>query len=124
MHIDTISPMTRAYLICALWSSSDNSNEQGGDPLDDNYDLEDIAPESVRQAESDCVRFKQTNEVDLVEWDDEQAGHDFWLTRNHHGAGFWDRGKGAAGRRLTTAAQQYKELHPMVGDDGQIYFEG
>jgi hypothetical protein len=21
----------------------------------------------------------------------EQAGHDFWLTRNGHGAGFWDR---------------------------------
>lgn len=23
--------------------------------------------------------------------DDERAGHDFWLTRAGHGAGFWDR---------------------------------
>lgn len=22
---------------------------------------------------------------------EEQLGHDLWLTRNHHGAGFWDR---------------------------------
>ena len=26
-----------------------------------------------------------------------QIGHDLWLTRNGHGAGFWDRGLGAQG---------------------------
>lgn len=25
------------------------------------------------------------------DYDDEQAGQDFWFTRQHHGAGFWDR---------------------------------
>jgi hypothetical protein len=35
----------------------------------------------------------------------EQIGHDFSLTRNHHGAGFWDRGWGELGDELTDAAQ-------------------
>lgn len=31
-------------------------------------------------------------------------GHDYVLTAGHHGAGFWDRGYGVAGDRLTEAA--------------------
>jgi len=27
----------------------------------------------------------------VEEYDAEQAGRDFWFTRQHHGAGFWDR---------------------------------
>jgi hypothetical protein len=30
----------------------------------------------------------------------EQAGIDFWLTRNRHGAGYWDRGLGITGDKL------------------------
>ena len=122
MHIDDVSPMTRHYLICALWSTTDNSDEQGGDPFDDNYDLEDIAEESIDQAEKDCQAFKQANAADLADWDDEQAGHDFWLTRNHHGAGFWDRGKGEVGRRLTAAVHRYSEL-TLTLNNGRIYFD-
>ena len=29
--------------------------------------------------------------------DASQASHDFWLTRNGHSTGFWDRGTGALG---------------------------
>ena len=47
--------MTQHYLICALWSSLDNSDEQGGNPLDENYDLQDFSPEAVERAESDCI---------------------------------------------------------------------
>lgn len=122
MHIDDVSPMTRHYLICALWSSTDNSDEQGGDPFDDNHDLEDIAGESIDQAEKDCQAFKQANATDLADWDDEQAGHDFWLTRSHHGTGFWDRGKGEVGQRLTLAAQQYGAL-TLTLHNGRVYFD-
>lgn len=38
-----------------------------------------------------------------------QHGHDFALTRNGHGAGFWDRGYGPVGDRLTDAAESYGE---------------
>ncbi len=51
----------------------------------------------------------------------EQAGHDFWLTRNGHGAGFWDRGLGALGERLSKESKPYGSCDLYVGDDGQIY---
>jgi hypothetical protein len=54
----------------------------------------------------------------------ERAGHDFWLTRNHHGAGFWDRGELDArgiGKRLTDHAHSYGGVDLYVGDDGRIY---
>lgn len=41
----------------------------------------------------------------------EQCGHDFSLTRNGHGAGFWDRGYGPIGDRLSDAARAYGETY-------------
>jgi hypothetical protein len=49
-----------------------------------------LTPEYRRQAESDCRRFFNVYR-ELIGDNIEQAGHDFWLTRNGHGAGFWDR---------------------------------
>tara|TARA_R110002012_G_scaffold295739_1_gene492457 strand:+ start:107 stop:430 length:324 start_codon:yes stop_codon:yes gene_type:complete len=42
----------------------------------------------------------------------EQAGHDFWLTRNGHGSGFWDRGtlydsEGKTGLLLSEEAEDF-----------------
>ena len=51
-----------------------------------------------------------------------QTAHDFILTRNGHGAGFWDRGYGAPGDRLTAAAKAYGSLNAYVGDDEKVYF--
>lgn len=45
------------------------------------------------------------------------AGHDFWLTRRGHGAGFWDRGLGDLGKRLSEAAN-------ACGDTGYPYAIG
>ena len=38
-----------------------------------------------------------------------------------HGAGFWDRGLGALGKRLTDASKLYGESDEYVGDDGRIH---
>lgn len=123
-----------AYVTAALWSSNDESDESGGEPMDWNYDKSDIAAESIRKMKSDCVKFMRENKVDLQEFIDElprredytrweQAGHDFWLTRNGHGAGFWDRGVGAVGERLTKACKKFREVYLVVGDNGKIYCE-
>lgn len=40
-----------------------------------------------------------------------QHGHDFALTRNGHGAGFWDRGYGPIGDILTERAESYGEAN-------------
>ena len=50
------------------------------------------------------------------EWD--YAAHDFILTRNHHGAGFWDGDWHAPwGERLTTLAQSFGQIETYVNCD-------
>lgn len=73
----------------------------------------------------DCLTFIEANQADLIayceqrseQWNgpgtgpldgiESYAGHDFWLTRVGHGAGFWDRGLGDLGERLTDASKAY-----------------
>ena len=106
-----LDEFTTAYLECALWSSTDENDE----PMDANYGIEDLTDECVNQAIEDCADFQEAN-AELLEQahtvydtDDKAAyaGHDFWLTRNRHGAGFWDRGLGEVGKNLTEAAHGY-----------------
>ena len=96
------------YVECALWSSTDDSDPSGGKPLDE-YDG-DLTKKALASMRRDCRGFL-TAEVRawLAEggWSDSEAGHDFWLTRNRHGAGFWDRGRGEPGSKLTEAAHAY-----------------
>lgn len=134
MSVQTdIDRMLTAYIECALWSTNDDSDEQGGEPLDANYGREDLAPETLEGMRADCLAFYAAHSEQIAQWDgngdaDEQAGHDLWLTRNGHGAGFWDRsdskGRGGwpnEGKDLTEAAQAMGEVWLYVGDDGQIY---
>jgi len=110
-----LDDFTKAYMVAALWSSMTNTNDQGGDPLDKNYELDDIEDDTFHKMVEDCKDF-QKKYGELYErggWSDEQAGHDFWLTRNGHGSGFWDRGYGQPdeikeiGKQLTKAAKSY-----------------
>lgn len=123
-----LDSFTSAYIECALWSSTDNSNDQGGEPLDENYVPEDLAPECLAKMVEDCANFQadEKRPLELCGLDSEQAGHDFWLTRNHHGAGFWDRKhRGVladkALDRLTQASHEFGSFDLYVGDDGRIY---
>lgn len=119
MDTDKLDKFTRQYLVTALWSSNDDSDEQGGDPLDLNYSIEDFSEEALQAAIQDCEKFQAEN--GHLYGDNESAGHDFWLTRNHHGAGFWD-GDYEHGDELTEACKQYGEVWLYVGDDGLLHF--
>lgn len=115
---------TQAYITCALWTGvSDDAIEN-----DMNYDmkLDDIAPETLAEMVADCDDFQNANRQCLVDYynagrEDEDAGHDFWLTRNGHGAGFWDRGLGDLGIMLTAACEPYGSCDLYLGDDGKVY---
>jgi hypothetical protein len=117
-----LNKFQQGFLEAALWSSTDNADDSGGEPLDKNYGISDIAPETLASLLKDCDDFCEEN-ADLLAQagDDEQNGHDFWLTRNGHGAGFWDRGYGAVGDKLSAACKAYGGVDLYVGDDGQIY---
>lgn len=68
---------------------------------------------------ADSLRFWISNATDIAaavahggasgDYDLEQAGRDLWFTRNGHGVGYWDRGLGEIGDRLSGAARAYGE---------------
>lgn len=112
---------TRSYLEAALWSSMDDADDRGGEPLDANYSPSDLAPDTLAKIEADCRAFQRDNATDIG-GDFGRAGHDFLLSRNYHGAGYWDGDwPHDAGERLTAASHAFGEFDLYVGDDGLIY---
>jgi hypothetical protein len=83
--------------------------------LDDLIDADDLTPEVRAEATEDVRLFlRVAGAADVAEYvarsyDPESAaaqlGHDLLLTRNGHGAGFWDRGLGELGERLSMWAR-------------------
>ena len=129
---EQLDDFTRAYIEAALWSSNDDATPSGGEPLDGNYGIEDIDADTLAKMADDCRRFQEENAADLALYDHPQwtaaelGGHDFWLTRNGHGCGFWDRNDclpQEARDRLTAAAEKAREYYLYLGDDGVIYGE-
>lgn len=114
---------TDAYITSALWSTNDESTPEGGEPLDSTYSPEDVAPEAYEAAKRDCAIFlSKFNDVVMGDNELENAGHDFWLTRNRHGSGFWDGDWNEPfASDAVIVSQSFKELHPYVGDDGNVY---
>ena len=125
---------THAYITCALSSSFDDD----GEPLDVWRDVDDIAPDALAQMQRDCAAFYAANEAlihcegaprsngDPTASESEQeaarAGHDFWLTRNGHGSGFWDNDWPLPyADLLDKAAQAAGTCDLYVGDDDMIY---
>jgi hypothetical protein len=130
-YFETLDSFTKAYVHAALWTSNDEADDAGGEPLDKNYEPGDFALESLQSAARVCQLFQTENAADLdaTARDAGTNGHDFWLTRNHHGAGFWDGDLPEdLGRRLTDAAQAFGECNAYVGDaegedgDVKLYF--
>lgn len=116
-----LDTFTRAYIACALWSSTDNADDSGGEPLDKNYSESDLAPETFAQMVEDCAAFQSKNDLDG--YGDEHAGHDFWLTRNGHGCGFWEEDHGTPEQcaLLDKTSKAFGSYDLYVGDDGRIY---
>ncbi len=92
MNIDTI---VNAYMEAAIWA-------------DGNSDA-DFSMDEKFQVWQEVMSFVELAGARLKGIDDEMIGHDFYLTRNHHGAGFWDRGLGERGESLTKLAHTFGE---------------
>lgn len=102
--------------------------------------VSDLAPETLARITADCAAF-QAAAADLLNqayeetaYSPEQAGRDFWLTRNGHGVGFWDREEldwfsagdnavklGDALDALCCRQAGFPEVDLYRGDDSLIY---
>lgn len=118
-----LNKMITQYLLTALQASVDNANE----PLGKNYDINDLPESEINKAIKDCNLFLakcEENSIDISDISLDDLGHDFWLTRNRHGAGFWDGDylPQELGEALTEVAHSFGECSIYIGDDGQLYF--
>jgi hypothetical protein len=130
------------YIQAALFTSNDESTPSGGEPFDRNYGPDDIAPETLDKMRADCVAFlAHPNGGRLIEIAERleaegkyvcparetdvagYAAHDFWLTRNGHGAGFWETWEWpkGMGKTLDETAKGFGTFDLYLGDDGLIY---
>lgn len=115
----------KGYVACAFWSST--IGDDAGTPLDQDYSPEDLSDCAREALWDDCHEFVTDNWEIFCQYENisgcnaRQAGHDFWLTRNGHGAGFWDRGIGDIGDTLTNLSADHGSQDLYIGDDGKIY---
>lgn len=117
-----------AYISALLAIENDNNDQ----PLDKNYAAGDFGPGIEARLRSEARAFYMAC-ADLLKDENltyenrfyaavDMGGHDFALTRNGHGSGFWDGGwKEPAAKIMTYAAKACGERHLYVGDDGLIY---
>ena len=114
-----IDAFTQAYLECALWSTNDNATDDGGEPLDANYTIDDFEPDTLAVMIEDCTAFQASHGEHYT--DSAQAGHDFWLTREGHGAGFWDGDYPEPEATLLTDASKAFGGFDLMVSDGMIH---
>jgi hypothetical protein len=93
-----------AYLECINFTETGDINEpESGADLD---------PDFLRESLIDCLAFYSRIACYLSDEEVSQAGHDFWLSRNGHGAGFFDRDYAMADK-FQTWAEAYGEVYPI-----------
>jgi len=112
---------TCQYITAMLWAETDSE----GVPLDENYDGKpgEFTDRCREQIIADCKAFQE--KYGHLGKDQEMA-HDFWLTRQGHGCGFWSRPEiyGDNTDTLTNAANEFGQFEVYITDDGTIDFCG
>ena len=100
-----VKEMVAAYLEAAIWADK---------PEDEDWDTTEWEPDSEATAWFECCAFLKLAKWHINDWTMEQLGHDFWLTRNGHGTGFWDRDFGTEESRdaLTMLSKVFGECSP------------
>ena len=137
MKLSDLSRFSREALGTLLWSESDVDEDGDGVPFLDDAPVTryesgaDVPCEDFEWDESGLDEFARDCEgflSDVIEAGLSDAlpadalASDFVLTRNGHGAGFWDRGIGEDGQELTRMAKAYGTVGLYRGDGGKLHF--
>ena len=124
-HINLTRTLNRAtfrdYLETALWSSTDTD----GGFLDSRaYPLSFGCLLALYRDYLTALNDARANgllEKFLRAPSGASFGGNLWLTRNRHGAGFWDLGLGTLGEELSDWARSQGSIDLYVGDDGKVH---
>ena len=115
--MEIYDPMTAAYIEALYFTETGDLDQPAADA--------ELTDSSIHAALSACHRFRLAcaghGGIDLSQYSPDQLGHDLWLTRNGHGAGFWDRPEiyGEENARIftlmaKTLGEDYPEFMPEV----------
>jgi hypothetical protein len=129
MPRDSLTEFTDGYIECAaLWPINDHSYKDEFNA----WTREAMHPDAIKLMQAECKNFFELMEKHIL-CDDgptgedgssqaRMAGHDFWLTRNYHGAGFWDgdwpREEGGV---LSACCRVFGPCELEVGDDNMLH---
>lgn len=114
-----LDDFTRGYLEAMEWLLPEETNRDK---------LRGFTRKTTKRAMEECADFQESNGADLAEYyelsgrPEDHAGHDFYLSRNGHGAGFFDRGSAPVFDRLQDAADAAGSTYECV-HLGWIYCE-
>jgi hypothetical protein len=140
---DDLSPFVQGYIEAMLFTSvadgvsmvdwNDPENREAdregtlGGSIPGDSGFGDIHPTSLQRAIEECETF-QAKASDLLslayqrDYNETQAGRDFWFTRCGHGVGYWDRNQLEAddlGRKLSDLCgcpSEFAEVNATFGE--------
>lgn len=111
---EEMTQFAEGYIEAALCTSND----------DDHESFEGKYPAKLEYVKilSDCNKFQKESE-DLLRASgltEILQGHNFWLNRNGHGTGFWDRDLGVIGDKLSESCKKFKPVDLYLDDEGDV----
>ena len=111
-----IELILNSYLETALWTEEEE--------IGDEFTIFDFNEEDKDILRKQIEWFVNTAKSSLNGLSDTSIGHDIWLSRNDHGAGFWDRDIPKEDSDfLMELCHQLGGSDIYVGDDGKLYLD-
>lgn len=114
------------YLVAALWTNEEQ--EEGLQGLSAVCDVDEAPTNNANLNTKEMATLQVECFLGAAlpllteEWTDEQIGHDLWLTRGGHGAGFWDRNL-PNGDKLTEICKLIPFNGQVFEKDGKMFIE-
>lgn len=120
-----LAEFTAAYIEALQWSSI-VTDANGECHSADRFELSTAGADKCRaDCRTFCNDYRHLLEEVIDLYDIEQAGHDFALTRNGHGAGYWDRDdlSPVLADAITEAAKLQGEVYCYLNDQNEVDVE-
>ena len=125
-RFNALDAFTQGYIEAMFFTADEELNEPR---------FEELSESAMTILITDCLTFQERAGRSLATayaagYEPEQAGRDFWFTRNGHGVGFWSRDlltdltpqePMVISDHLTEEADRFGECDLYLGDDGELY---
>ena len=114
-----IDAIVDSYLETVLWVGNDESS----DFITKDLTIHDFDEKSKAQVKEDIIDFlekahsQDETTAELASYNESSFGHNFFLSRNRHGSGFFDEDN----NKLQEISYSFGPSDFYIGDDGKGY---